>query len=56
MPNLSRDGHTPYEPGDRKGGIVRGGKAKRPYPTQSEMFLKIGATIFVALCVGLAVD
>ncbi len=50
MPNLLRDGHTPYGPADRKGGIVRGGKAKRPYPTQSEMFLKTGATIFVALC------
>jgi len=34
--------------------LVGGGGVKRTYPTPSEMFLKIGVTIVIALCVGLA--
>ena len=56
MLNLPGNGHTPTEPRDRRGENVGGGKAKRSYPTPAEMFFRIGATIFVAICVGVAID
>jgi hypothetical protein len=54
--NLPENGHAPAEPRGRQHGLVGGGEANRTYPTPSEMFVKIGATILVALCMGLAVD
>jgi hypothetical protein len=52
--NLPENGHAPAEPRDGRPGWVGGGDANRTYPTPSEMLLKIGVTILVALCVGLA--
>jgi len=47
----TRAGRAPRRPTTA---AVGGGDVNRTYPTPSEMLLKIGVTILVALCVGLA--
>ena len=56
MANLPENGHAPAEPRDGRPGWIGGGDANRTNPTPSEMFLKIGVTILVALCLGLAAN
>jgi hypothetical protein len=52
--SVPENGNAPAEPRDGRPRSVGGGDANRTYPTPSEMFLKIGVTIVIALCVGLA--
>jgi len=51
--SVPENGHAPAEPRNGRPRSVSGGDVNRTYPTPSEMLLKIGVTILVALCVGL---
>jgi hypothetical protein len=52
--SVPENGRVPAEPRDGRPRSLGGGDVNRTYPTPSEMLLKIGVTILVALCVGLA--
>ena len=54
MARVPKNGYVPAEPRDRRPRSLGGGDVNRTYPMPSEMLLKIGVTILVALCVGLA--
>ena len=56
MRNLLNAALKSNEPENRRSGAAGDGNGSRRYPKPAELLFRVGATILVAVCFGLAVD